>query len=86
MTEASAARTMDNVFIERLWRPLKYECVYAWLHAWARTLNIDPGRIAVLGESAGGGYAAMLSIAIRNRAEVPIAPRVQDCMSKGADR
>ena len=23
---------MDNVFIERLWRSLKYECVY--LHAW----------------------------------------------------
>jgi putative transposase len=25
-------RWMDNVFIERLWRSLKYECVY--LHAW----------------------------------------------------
>jgi hypothetical protein len=27
---------MDNVFIERLWRSLKYECVY--LHAFCRTL------------------------------------------------
>ncbi len=27
-------RWMDNVFIERLWRSLKYECVY--LHAWDR--------------------------------------------------
>jgi putative transposase len=25
-------RCMDNIFIERLWRSLKYECVY--LHAW----------------------------------------------------
>ena len=25
-------RTLDNIFIERLWRALKYECVY--LHAW----------------------------------------------------
>lgn len=26
-------RCLDNIFIERLWRSLKYECVY--LHAWA---------------------------------------------------
>ncbi len=26
-------RWLDNVFVERLWRTLKYECVY--LHAWA---------------------------------------------------
>jgi putative transposase len=25
-------RAMDNIFVERLWRSLKYECVY--LHAW----------------------------------------------------
>ena len=25
-------RYLDNIFIERLWRTLKYECVY--LHAW----------------------------------------------------
>jgi len=25
-------RWLDNVFVERLWRSLKYECVY--LHAW----------------------------------------------------
>ena len=28
----SKARYLDNIFIERLWRSLKYECVY--LHAW----------------------------------------------------
>jgi len=27
-------RYLDNIFIERLWRTLKYECVY--LHAWER--------------------------------------------------
>ena len=26
-------RWLDNVFVERLWRSLKYECVY--LHAWS---------------------------------------------------
>ena len=25
-------RSIDNIFIERLWRSRKYECVY--LHAW----------------------------------------------------
>jgi putative transposase len=25
-------RCIDNIFIERLWRSLKYECIY--LHAW----------------------------------------------------
>jgi putative transposase len=25
-------RCIDNIFIERLWRSLKYECVH--LHAW----------------------------------------------------
>lgn len=25
-------RCLDNIFIKRLWRSLKYECVY--LHAW----------------------------------------------------
>ena len=27
-----SGRCLDNIFIERLWRSLKYECVY--LHAW----------------------------------------------------
>jgi len=25
-------RLLENIFVERLWRTLKYECVY--LHAW----------------------------------------------------
>ena len=44
-----------------------------WTHRNARKIGIDPGRIALLGESAGGGHAAMLAIAARDRGEVPIA-------------
>lgn len=43
-----------------------------WLHARATELGVDPTRIALLGESAGGGHAAMLALAARDRGEVPI--------------
>lgn len=43
-----------------------------WLHAHAEELGADPRRIAIMGESAGGGHAAMLGIAVRDRGEVPI--------------
>jgi acetyl esterase/lipase len=44
-----------------------------WLHRNADSLGIDRTRIAVGGESAGGGHAAMLAIAARDRGEFPIA-------------
>jgi len=43
-----------------------------WLYKNAKELGVDTSRIAVLGESAGGGHAVMLAIAARDRGEVPI--------------
>ena len=43
-----------------------------WLYANAASLSADRSRIAVMGESAGGGHAAMLAIAARDRGEIPL--------------
>jgi acetyl esterase/lipase len=48
----------------------------AWLHANARALDIDPARIAVMGDSAGGGHAAALAIAARDRGRYPLVYQV----------
>jgi triacylglycerol lipase len=45
----------------------------AWTFANAIAINVDPNRIGVMGESAGGGLAAALALYARDRGEFPLA-------------
>jgi len=77
------ARTLDCVIVTveyRLAPETTYtgstEDTYAglkWLHDHAGELGADRARIAVMGESAGGGHAAILAIKARDRGEIPLA-------------
>ena len=49
-----------------------------WLHSSAEPLGIDARRIAIGGESAGGGHAAALAILARDRGEVPLCLQLLD--------
>jgi acetyl esterase/lipase len=61
--------------------PESLEDCYAalvWAHDRASELNVDTTRIAIGGESAGGGHAAALTILARNRARVPVCFQLLD--------
>jgi acetyl esterase/lipase len=52
-----------------------YVALY-WLYKHAEELGVDTKRIAIKGESAGGGHAAALAIAARDRGQVPVCMQV----------
>jgi len=47
-----------------------------WMYNRAAQIGLDTTRIALMGESAGGGHAARLAITARDRREVPITLQV----------
>lgn len=47
----------------------------AWLYGHAPVLGVDRSRIAVMGESAGGGHAALLALKAREVAKIRWSPR-----------
>lgn len=47
-----------------------------WLHESASELGVNPEKIAITGESGGGGLAAQLAFLVRDRGEVPIVLQV----------
>lgn len=47
-----------------------------WLHSEAASLGVDRDRIAVMGESAGGGHAALLALRARDLGKIPLVAQI----------
>ncbi len=56
--------------------PAPLDDAYAALQWLAAQPDVDPNRIAVIGESAGGGLAASLALMARDRGEIALAGQV----------
>ena len=82
-------RCMDNIFIERLWRSLKYEAVY--LHdltdgfkaeqvigEWIGFYNTERPHSALAGQTPAEAYAAGLPVDMMEKPDgLPTSPQVQ---------
>jgi len=67
--------------------PAQFDDAYAaveWVSRTADDLGIDPGRLAVVGDSAGGSLAAAVALASRDRQGPPICAQV--LLYPGLDR
>jgi len=59
--------------------PAAVEDSYAaleWLNASAKELGVDPAKVAISGDSAGGGIAASLALMVRDRGKIPLKAQV----------
>ena len=84
--EIELMKTLDCVVVSVDYRlapetqfPGSLEDNYAalrWMNENANQLGIDPSRIAVKGESAGGGHSAMLALEVRDRKEFTLCQQV----------